>query len=86
VVYFLLPLTTMNLDYYITISTKGQIIIPAAIREQLKLVAGTRLSIKREGQALVLRPVTAEFINSLCGSTRGLGKLREKMHREDEDR
>jgi AbrB family looped-hinge helix DNA binding protein len=75
----------MNLEY-ITISTKGQIIIPSAIRQQLNLVAGTRLSIEREGQVLILRPVTVEFINSLCGATRGLGKIREKMHREDKDR
>jgi len=78
-------MATMDLDY-ITISTKGQIIIPSAMRHQLNLVAGTRLSIEREGQCLILRPVTVEFINSLCGSTRGLGKIRETMHREDKDR
>jgi len=68
------------------VSTKGQIIIPAELREQLKLGPGTKMSIRREGQTLVLRPITPEFIDSLCGSTKGLGDLREQMHREDEER
>lgn len=71
---------------YTTLSTKGQIIIPAELREQLKLAPGTKMSIRREGHTLVLRPITPEFIDSLCGSTKGLGDLREKMHRDDEER
>jgi AbrB family looped-hinge helix DNA binding protein len=75
----------MNTEYT-TLSTKGQIIIPAELREELNLAPGTKLSIRREGQTLVLRPITQEFIDSLCGSTKGLGDLRERMHRDDEHR
>jgi len=71
---------------YTTLSTKGQIIIPAEIRDQMKLSAGTKLSIQRDGQTLILRPITPEFIDSLCGSTKGLGKLRDTMHRNDPDK
>jgi AbrB family looped-hinge helix DNA binding protein len=71
---------------YTTVSTKGQIIIPAEIREQLKLSAGTRLSIQRDGQTLILRPMTPQFIDSLCGSTKGLGALRDSTHRDDKHR
>jgi AbrB family looped-hinge helix DNA binding protein len=71
---------------YTTLSTKGQIIIPAEIRDQMKLSAGTKLSIQRNGQTLILRPITPEFIDSLCGSTKGLGKLRDTMHRDDKDK
>jgi AbrB family looped-hinge helix DNA binding protein len=71
---------------YTTLSTKGQIIIPAEIREEMKLSVGTKLSIQREGHTLVLRPITPGFIGSLCGSTQGLGELREQMHRDDEER
>ena len=71
---------------YTTLSTKGQIIIPAEIREEMKLSVGTRLSIQRDGQTLILRPITPEFIDSLCGSTKGMGKLREAMHRDDDDK
>jgi AbrB family looped-hinge helix DNA binding protein len=71
---------------YTTLSTKGQVIIPAELREELKLSIGTKLAIQREGQTLVLRPITPEFIDSLCGSTQGLGKLREQAHRDDKER
>jgi AbrB family looped-hinge helix DNA binding protein len=71
---------------YTTLSTKGQIIIPSGLREELNLSPGTKMSIRREGQTLVLRPITAEFIDSLCGSTKGAGAIREQMHRDDEDR
>jgi AbrB family looped-hinge helix DNA binding protein len=71
---------------YITLSTKGQIVIPAKVREQMKLSAGTKLLIERDGQTLILRPITPEFIDSLCGSTKGLGSLRDTMHRDDEER
>jgi AbrB family looped-hinge helix DNA binding protein len=71
---------------YTTLSTKGQIIIPAELREELKLSIGTKLAIQREGQTIVLRPITPEFIDSLCGSTHGLGKLREQAHKDDEER
>ena len=71
---------------YTTMSTKGQVIIPADLREDMKLVPGTKFSIQRDGFSLVLRPITEEFIDSLCGSTKGLGDLREQMHRDDEER
>ncbi len=71
---------------YTTMSTKGQVIVPADLREDMKLVPGTKFSIQRDGFSLVLRPITEEFIDSLCGSTKGLGDLREQMHRDDEER
>jgi AbrB family looped-hinge helix DNA binding protein len=71
---------------FATVSTKGQIVIPSELREQLKLEPGTRVSIRREGRMLVLRPINPNFIDEICGSTEGLGDLREKMHRDDEER
>jgi AbrB family looped-hinge helix DNA binding protein len=68
------------------ISSKGQLVIPAELREQMKLSGGTKVSIRREGNALVVRPITPEFINSLIGCTKGAGAERERMHRDDETR
>lgn len=67
------------------ISTKGQIVIPAEVREAMKLEPGTRVALEIEGDALLLRPVTAEFVRSLRGITRGKGlsPLREREHRKD---
>jgi AbrB family looped-hinge helix DNA binding protein len=74
-----MPLTTQ-------ISSKGQIVIPAELREELNLQPGTRLTVQRDGMSIVLHPVTPEFIRSLRGCTQGAGDLREQLHRDDEDR
>lgn len=71
---------------YTSISSKGQLVIPAELREQMNLSVGTKFSIQREGNALILRPITKAFIDSLVGSTKGAGAERERMHREDEKR
>jgi len=34
----------------------------------------------------VAQPITPEFIDSLCGCTKGVGREREAMHREDKER
>jgi AbrB family looped-hinge helix DNA binding protein len=43
-----------------TISSKGQIAIPKAIRQRLNLKAGTEISIDVQGQAIVLKTVGSE--------------------------
>lgn len=71
---------------YIQISSKGQIVIPAELREQLNLGTGTKVSIQREGNVLILRPITDEFIDGLAGCTHGLGDERERSHKDDKTR
>ena len=34
---------------YTTVSSKGQMVIPAAIREELGIEPGTRVAVRREG-------------------------------------
>jgi len=74
----------MNITHCSNISSKGQIVIPAELRAALHLTPGTRITLQREGQTLVLRPITDEFVDSLIGSTSDAGLEREKSHREDE--
>jgi len=71
---------------YVSISSKGQLVIPAELRGEMNLSAGTKVSIRREGNTLVLQPVTPEFIDSLMGCTKGAGAERERAHRDDEER
>ena len=67
------------------LSTKGQVVIPASLREELGLEPGTQLAIEREGDAIILRPLTPAYIRSLRGYFRGtaMGELREREHRKD---
>jgi AbrB family looped-hinge helix DNA binding protein len=43
---------------FTTVSSKGQMVIPAQIREALGIVAGTRVAIRLKGNELILSPQT----------------------------
>lgn len=71
---------------YSQVSTKGQIVIPAELREALQIAPGTQVAMRREGDAIILRPVTAAFIRSLrgCfGKGKSMGQIREQEHRRE---
>ena len=52
----------------------------------MKLEPGTRVAVRREGTAIVLQPITKEFIRSFIGITKGAGDERERTHRDDKER
>ena len=75
--------------HFTTLSSKGQIVIPAALRKKLCIEAGTRIAIGCENNHLILQPLTEEFINSIRGSCKGKTSLvaaREREHRIEKDR
>jgi len=61
---------------YTTVSSKGQLVIPAAIRESLGIEPGTRVAIRQEGTRLILEPETLAAklrkISEMRGCTAGL--------------
>ena len=56
-----------------TVTSKGQIVIPADIRRRYGIHRGTKVSFIEEGGRLVLQPITPEFIDSVMGSLKGSG-------------
>jgi AbrB family looped-hinge helix DNA binding protein len=70
---------------YSQVSTKGQMVIPVEFREALDLKAGTKVAVRLEGNAILVQPITEDFIDSLPGSLKGpsLGAIRERQHRDD---
>ncbi len=60
---------------YSTMSSKGQIVVPAAIRESLGIEAGTRVAFVTEGTRIILEPETLaaklRLIEELRGCTAG---------------
>lgn len=72
-------------DLTTTISTKGQVILPKAIRDQLQWGAGTRLAVEHTADGVLLKPLTAVFAptrpEDVFGSllTRGRPKSVEEM-------
>ena len=70
---------------YSQVSTKGQMVIPAELREALDLKPGTKVALQREGNTIVLHPISDDLIDSIPGSLSGpsLGTIRERQHRDD---
>ena len=60
---------------FTTVSSKGQMVIPAAIREALGIEPGTRVVVRQEGMRVILEPQTLaaklRLIEELRGITAG---------------
>jgi AbrB family looped-hinge helix DNA binding protein len=58
-----------------TVSSKGQMVIPASIREAMGIQPGTRIAVRQEGDRVILEPQTLtaklRIIDELCGLTAG---------------
>ena len=57
---------------YATVSTKGQLVIPASIREELGIEPGTRVAIRRDGAEVVLKPETLTAKLAMIKKMRGI--------------
>ena len=57
---------------YATVSSKGQLVIPASIREELGIEPGTRIAIRMEGPELVLKPETLASKLAMIKKMRGI--------------
>ncbi|HKI25007.1 MAG TPA: AbrB/MazE/SpoVT family DNA-binding domain-containing protein [Candidatus Sulfotelmatobacter sp.] len=56
--------------YRTVISSKGQVVIPAELREQLGLEKGTPATWTEENGRLVLTPITERLLDEIQGSLR----------------
>ena len=74
----------------VRLSSKGQIVIPAKIRKELKLSEGDRLFIERKGDVIILRPVvklsTLRGIDNIEGAMEEVERIREEWNKEFEGR
>jgi AbrB family looped-hinge helix DNA binding protein len=70
-----------------TISSKGQIAIPKAVRERQNLTAGTEISIDVQGEALVVKRLVRNYPDwrTMQGMVRGesLAQALEAEHRAE---
>lgn len=54
-----------------TVTTKGQLVIPAKLRRKYSIRKGTQVAFVEEENRLVLQPLTPDFVRSLRGSLKG---------------
>ena len=69
-----------------TVTTKGQLVIPAKLRRKYSIRKGTQVAFLEDQGRLILQPITPEFVRSLRGSLQGgssaLDSLLEDRKRE----
>jgi AbrB family looped-hinge helix DNA binding protein len=53
--------------YHTTISSKGQVVVPAELRDQLGLKKGTRAMWTEEKGRLILMPITERLLDEMQG-------------------
>ncbi len=54
-----------------TMTSKGQIVIPSNLRRKYGLKEGVRIQILDNGEQIVLRPITPQYVRSLRGILKG---------------
>jgi AbrB family looped-hinge helix DNA binding protein len=62
------------MDTYAT--TKGQIVIPSTLRRKYGIKVGTRILVYDDGESIILKPVTEQYLRNLQGSIKGTGSLK----------
>ena len=68
-----------------SLTIKGQVVIPAKIRQRLGLKKGTKIFVEERNGEIVLRPINREYFQKMSGILKGGGltKALEQSRRED---
>ena len=72
------------METYATV--KGQIVIPASLRRKYGIKDGTKIIITDIGDAIVLKPVTEQYLKNLQGSLKGKGGLKVLLEERVKDK
>lgn len=68
--------------YIMTVTSKGQIIIPSVLRRHLGIKRGTKVCFIEQGNGLMLKPVTDDYIDSIKGTLKTSGKALKMLEME----
>lgn len=66
-------------------TANGRIVIPAALRKKYGIKNGTKIIVTDIGDAILLKPVTEQYLRSLQGSLKGRGGLKTLMEERCKD-
>ena len=65
-----------------TMTSKGQIVIPARLRKRYGLRPGTKIHFIERNHEILFQPVTREYIRSLCGILKSDSSLTKELLKE----
>jgi len=68
-----------------SVTTKGQVVIPASIRHRLGIKKGTKLHVEERKGEIILRPLNREYFKKVSGMLKGSGltKALEASRKDD---
>jgi AbrB family looped-hinge helix DNA binding protein len=66
-------------------TVKGQIVIPASLRRKYGIEKGTKIIVTDLGDAILLKPVTEQYLKNLQGSLKGKGGLKALVDERRKD-
>ena len=69
-----------------TITSKGQIVIPSRLRKKYDMAEGTRIQIIDDGEQIILKPITPQYVRKLRGMLKGKGGLKVLMEERQRER
>lgn len=64
------------------VTTKGQIVIPSAVRRHLNIKKGTKLCVVEEENKIILQPLTSDYFAKMAGVLHTKGKLTKTLIEE----
>jgi len=66
----------------LTVSTKGQLVIPADVRAELGIEPGSRIALTVENARIILQPVNQRLAERLRGRFAGGPSMADELQRE----
>jgi AbrB family looped-hinge helix DNA binding protein len=67
-------------------TVKGQIVIPASLRRKYGIKNGTKIIVTDNGEAIILKPVTEQYLKKLQGSLKDTNALEVLMEERQNDK
>ncbi len=68
--------------YTITVTQKGQVVIPASIRKKLNIKKGTKLYVNNREETILMTPASSSYISRMKGSLEYKGSMTEYLLKE----
>jgi AbrB family looped-hinge helix DNA binding protein len=65
-----------------TMTSKGQIVVPARLRKRYGIKPGTKIHFIERNHEILFQPVTKEYIRSLCGILKSDSYLTKELLKE----
>ncbi len=72
-----------------SMTTKGQVVIPSAIRKRLNITRATRLCIVESEGKVILQPITEDYFDQMAGIVPSKGQMLKDLlqaRRQEKDR